>query len=137
MPTEAEWEFAAKGGNKSEGYIYSGSNNVDFVGWYHKNSGDKLHQVGEKGKNELNIYDMTGNAEEWCWDWCETNSSESVTDPYGAISGDYRVMRGGSSGSGYINNYNLCVTYRTSASPALMNKTYGGFRLVRSATKKK
>lgn len=96
LPTDAEWEFAARGGNKSAGYTYSGSNTIDDVAWYKSNSGDKTHVVKTKQPNELGIYDMTGNVSEWCSDWYEYYSSASVTDPTGASSGSNRVIRGGS-----------------------------------------
>lgn len=96
LPTEAEWEFAARGGNKSAGYTYSGSNSIDDVAWYTSNSGDKTHVVKTKQPNELGIYDMCGNVREWCSDWYGNYSSASVTDPTGASSGSYRVFRGGS-----------------------------------------
>ena len=95
LPTEAEWEYAAKGGNKSKGYTYSGSNNLDDVAWYYENSEGCTHPVKTKAANELGIYDMSGNVEEWCYDWYGDYISSAQTDPTGATSGSYRVLRGG------------------------------------------
>ena len=97
LPTEMEWMFAAKGGNYSQGYTYSGSNDIDAVAWYDDNSGNTTHTVGTKAANELGLYDMSGNVWEWCWDIFARNyPSEAQTDPHGATSGSSRVVRGGS-----------------------------------------
>lgn len=96
MPTEAEWEFAARGGTKSKGYKYSGSNTLGNVAWYTDNSGSTTHEVGVKSPNELGVYDMSGNVREWCSDWYGNYSSSSQTNPTGASSGSRRVSRGGS-----------------------------------------
>ena len=96
LPTEAEWEYAARGGKKRRGYQYSGSSNITDVAWYDGNSGSKTHPVGTKQANELGIYDMTGNVWEWCQDWYGSYSSSSQTNPTGAVSGAHRVYRGGS-----------------------------------------
>ena len=96
LPTEAEWEFAAHGGNSSRGYKYSGSNSVGSVAWYNGNSGDRTHAVGTKSPNELGIYDMSGNVEEWCLDWYGSYSSSPQRNPKGPNSGSNRVYRGGS-----------------------------------------
>ena len=96
LPTEAEWEYAARGGNKTHGYEYSGSNTKGNVAWYYDNSSSKTHPVGTKSPNELGIYDMSGNVWEWCQDWYGSYSSGSQTNPTGASSGSYRVYRGGS-----------------------------------------
>ena len=93
LPTEAEWEYAARGGDKSKGYQYSGSNNLSDVAWY---DGDKTHPVETKQPNELGIYDMSGNVREWCQDWYGIYSSSSQTNPQGPTSGANRVSRGGS-----------------------------------------
>ena len=95
LPTEAEWEYAARGGNKSRDYQYSGSNNLSDVAWYTQNSDGKTHAVGTKQGNELGIYDMSGNVWEWCQDWKGTYSSSSQVNPTGANSGSFRVIRGG------------------------------------------
>ena len=95
LPTEAEWEYAARGGKKSRGYQYSGSNNLSDVAWYKDNSGSKTHVVGTKKANELGIYDMSGNVWEWCQDWKGSYCSSSQVNPTGANSGSYRVGRGG------------------------------------------
>jgi formylglycine-generating enzyme len=145
LPTEAEWEYAAKGGSKSKGYKYSGSNNLDEVGWYYQNSGDsslsgdwdankiidnncKTHTVGGKKANELGIYDMSGNVWEWCWDWYGDYSSSAQTNPHGEGSGSGRVERGGS----WYYNARFCRT----ADRYSFNPTYGsldiGFRLSRA-----
>jgi len=91
LPTEAEWEYAARGGNKSKGYEYSGSNDIGEVAWYDSNSGSKTHAVGGKKLKELGIYDMSGNVYEWCHDWYGDYSSSSQTNPKGVSSGSYRV----------------------------------------------
>ena len=96
LPTEAEWEYASRGGNKSRHYKYSGSNNIDYVAWYTDNSGRKTHAVGTKTANELGIYDMSGNVWEWCSDWYGGYSAGAQTNPQGPSSGSGRVLRGGS-----------------------------------------
>jgi formylglycine-generating enzyme len=112
LPTEAEWEYAAGGGRLSQSYIYSGSNNVEDVAWYWRNSGDKYlngfwvwqtlvanhnepKPVGTKKSNELGLYDMSGNVREWCWDWFGDLKARNVTDPEGSREGFGRVWKGG------------------------------------------
>lgn len=96
LPTEAEWEYAARGGKQSKGYQYSGSNNLDDVAWYWDNSNGTTHPVKTKQPNELGIYDMSGNVYEWCQDWYGSYNSSTQTNPTGPNSGSSRVNRGGS-----------------------------------------
>jgi formylglycine-generating enzyme required for sulfatase activity len=128
LPTEAEWEWAAKGGGKDFMiYEYSGSNSVDGVAWYSGNSGRKTHPVKTKEANSLGLYDMSGNVMEWCWDWYGIYSAGSQTDPAGVADGSSRVLRGGSWGDSarYVRSTNR---YGDASSFG-----YGpiGFRLVR------
>lgn len=114
LPTDAEWEFAARGGTQSLGYTYSGGNDLNAVGWYRDNSGGTTHTVGTKAANELGLHDMSGNVLEWCFDW------------YPGYEGSLRVDRGG---SWYINAYYGRVDFRTYGYP-FYAYAYVGFRVV-------
>ena len=116
LPTEAEWEFAARGGNRSNHYKYSGSNNLSSVAWYWDNSGSKTHPVGKKSPNELGLYDMSGNVWEWCADWYGDYSSSAQTNPKGPSNGSFRVRRGGGWGS-YARRCR--VSHRSRLTPSL------------------
>ena len=115
LPTEAEWEFAARGGNKSRGYKYAGSDNLSTVAWYDNNSGNATHPVAQKSPNELGLYDMSGNVYEWCNDWYGGYSSNAQTGPQGPSSGSYRVSR---DGSYYINARYCRMSNRSSGTPS-------------------
>ena len=126
LPTEAEWEYAARGGNQSSHYKYSGSGNIDDVAWYDGNSGYKTHAVGTKTANELGIYDMSGNVYEWCSDWYGGYSAGAQTNPQGPSSGSFRVLRGGS----WYNSARRCrVSNRGFNDPGFSDIGYG-LRLV-------
>ena len=128
LPTEAEWEYAARGGNKSRGYQYSGSNNLSDVAWYGDNSGSKTHPVGSKQANELGIYNMAGNVCEWCQDWNGSYSGSSQVNPTGANRGSYRVIRGGCWGY----SAGICRSSCRSFSPPDHRGSGLGLRLVLS-----
>ncbi len=126
LPTEAEWEYAARGGKNSKGYKYSGSNSIDEVAWYDGNSGGKTHPVKEKKANELGLYDMSGNVWEWCNDWYGEYSSDAQTNPQGPEKGSDRVLRGG----GWLIYARHCrVSYRYFNAP-MGHDHFVGFRLV-------
>jgi len=116
LPTEAEWEYAARGGSKSSNFKYSGSNNIDEVAWYDENSKYTIHSVGTKKPNELGIYDMTGNVFEWCSDWYDAYTASPQTNPQGSIEGSDRVLRGG---SWHIYAQVCRVAYRNYFTPSL------------------
>ena len=121
LPTEAEWEYAARGGKHSKNYVYkySGSNNPDEVAWYGSNSGNTTHPVKTKKANKLGIYDMSGNVWEWCNDWYGSYQSYSQTNPTGPLKGKYRVLRGGSWYSDYSDwrDWYVRVSYRGDGTP--------------------
>jgi sulfatase modifying factor 1 len=96
LPTEAEWEWVARGADQSHDYIYAGSNTVDEVAWYQGNAGSIRKLGGTKKPNEIGIYDMSGNVCEWCWDWQANYQPGTWTDPTGPSSGTQRIVRGGS-----------------------------------------
>ena len=125
LPTEAEWEFAARGGINSKGYKYAGGDDIDVIAWYAGNSGDTTHPVGLKSPNELGLYDMSGNVYEWCEDWYGPYSSSAQKDPKGPSSGSNRVFRGGS----LCHYARYCrVAFRFSHTPGYRNNGLG-FRL--------
>ncbi len=132
LPTEAEWEYAVRGGTGSKGYKYAGSNDLNEVGWYWQNWGEKnlkTQPVGEKKGNELGLYDMSGNAWEWCHDWYGGYASTTQTNPTGPSSGSSRVKRGGS----WDNNAQFCrVAGRLSNTPT-GSGNFLGFRLSRTS----
>ena len=131
LPTEAEWEFASRGGNLGSGLIYSGSNDVNEVAWYRSNSDARAREIGTKAPNELGLYDMSGNLWEWCSDTWYEYSDSVETDPYYSAfvdSGTHRIWRGGSWGSSEIavrvsNRNDLYHNYAYS---------YLGFRIART-----
>jgi len=121
LPTEAEWEYAARGGNRSQGYKYAGSNTIGDVAWYYDNSAGSsnpdhgTHSVATKAPNELGLYDMSGNVIEWCQNWYNSYSSDAQTNPTGPASGYERVFRGG----GWSQEAPICrVSFRLSGTPS-------------------
>ena len=124
LPTEAEWEYAARGGKYSKGYKYAGSNDIEKVAWYWDNADGTTHTVGKKQANELGLYDMSGNVWEWCSDWYGKDyyGKSPLSNPQGPTNGKYRVLRGGS----WINDAVLCrATYRILIIPSIRFSSYG------------
>jgi formylglycine-generating enzyme len=128
LPTEAEWEYAAKGGNKSQGYTFSGGNDMKEVGWFGENSGGKTNPVGTKNPNELGIYDMSGNVYEWCQDWYGDSyygTEPSLNNPQGPPPAIFRVVRGGS----WQNGVDFCNTHLRQKYNPKSNLHNRGFRV--------
>ncbi|MCQ2206834.1 MAG: formylglycine-generating enzyme family protein [Paludibacteraceae bacterium] len=130
LPTEAEWEYAAKGGKYTHNYLYAGSDDIEDVAWYNKNRGEGTHIVGTKNPNELNLYDMSGNVAEWCSDWYnESYYEQSGTDnPKGPEKGDYHVLRGG---GWYITNKSYIRSSNRSGNTPGYTFNYLGLRLAK------
>ena len=133
LPTEAEWEYAARGGQTgitdgSWNNTYSGSNTINVVAWYGENSDNKTHEVGKKRANALGLYDMSGNVREWCWDWSGDNFPTGTEDPTGPESGSIRVTRGGR-----FRSFESTCKVSERGSYAHYDKDYSnGIRVVRS-----
>ena len=125
LPTEAEWEFAARGGNKSKGYKYAGGDDIDKVAWYINNSENKTHPVAQKEANEMGLNDMSGNVLEWCQDRYSIYTDVSQTDPEGSETGSFRVIRGG---SWYYGAGSCRVSFRSNCDPTF-TFNYLGLRL--------
>ena len=124
LPTEAEWEFAARGGKKNTGYRFAGSNNIGTVAWYSSNSDGTTHPVATKAPNELGLYDMSGNVFEYCADWYSADyySNSPEMNPAGPEEGTFRVIRGGS----WMDPIDASrVTSRYSTTPTYRSKCYG------------
>jgi len=124
IPTEAQWEYAARGGEKSKGYLFSGSNIIEQVAWFYENSDFETHRVGTKKKNELGIYDMSGNVWEWCQDWYHGNyySTSTSVNPKGLPFGSMRILRGGS----WDNEARFCrVSFRGDDAPSFRYDIFG------------
>jgi formylglycine-generating enzyme required for sulfatase activity len=130
LPTEAEWEYACRAGTETRYYTGDSEADLDRAGWYDDNSGGKTHPVGRKKPNGFGLYDMHGNVWEWCSDWYGDYPSGSVTDPQGPLSGDYRVLRGGSWFNG---GRSVRSAHRFRLEPAARYDLYG-LRLARGQT---
>ena len=129
LPTEAEWEYAARGGAKSKGFAFADSYSKDYVSWNRDNSGGKTHSIGQKQPNELGLYDMSGNVWEWCWDWFGRYSSSPTTNPQGSSGDRVRVYRGGGYGNITIR---LRIRFRGFYTPSNRFEDLG-FRVVKTA----
>ena len=128
LPTEAQWEYAARGGHQSKHYTYAGSNNINEVAWYDETTDEKgLKPVGRMRPNELGLYDMSGNAWEWCNDFYGKYSSSSQKDPKGPPSGNYKVIRGGS----WYNIDDMCRSTLRDGPKPNFSDFYTGFRVVK------
>lgn len=134
LPTEAEWEYAARGGNKSKGYEYSGSNDLNDVAWFYRNSGSKTHPVSQKKPNELGLYDMSGNVWEWCTDWYSKDyySQSPDKNPQGPWTGTSRVRRG-SSWNYDLGGINDCLVAKRNNHNPDLRLSIIGFRCAKDA----
>jgi len=132
LPTEAEWEFASRGGTKSKKYKFAGSNNLNDVAWYSANSDLRTNPIGTKSPNELGIYDMCGNVLEWCSDWYSPYDSSDINNPSGGKKGNFKVLRGG---SWNVNELGCRITLRNHYDPDTYDN-YFGFRCVKDLSNK-
>jgi formylglycine-generating enzyme required for sulfatase activity len=130
LPTEAEWEFAARGGNNSNQYLYSGDNEIDQVGWFEANSKENVAKVGQKRPNELGLYDMSGNVMEWCYDFYRDNyyADTKRDNIFGPDTGTEKVARGGS----WFTPNSLCRSTFRMAYPPNSRGGSIGFRICRT-----
>lgn len=129
LPTESEWEYAARGGRLSKGYKYAGGSVASSVGWMNANKTGKTHPVGKMSPNELGLYDMSGSVSEWCQDWYGKYSNSVSTDPTGPVSGTSRILRGG----GWNDNSKVVRVSSRIYLPPMIGHTASGFRLAYQA----